>query len=236
MAGGAGATTASGATGGQVGATGCVHAVSASDTAQDVSVSGDGRRGPGPVALLRIGEGLVQAAAASVSTAYDAPIAATAPTVVPGAAPDRFPTFEGLRAEELVRRALRPELARNAPWRVSSTLPEYPAAGRGFSTLEGGPDIFFHTRTEAEPWVEFDLGAGASVESVRVQNRLDCCRDRAALLVVECSADAATWRELARRAEPFYEWTATFARTPARYVRLRAPRTTTLHLAAVEIR
>lgn len=133
------------------------------------------------------------------------------------------------------RLALRPELAHDAPWRASTTLPDYDPWGRGFHPLEGASDIFFHTRTESSPWVSFDLGAGASIERIRVRNRPDCCQERAVPLVVECSLDEVTWREVARRNAPYFSWTATFPRTASRYVRLRVPRESVLHLAEVEM-
>jgi hypothetical protein len=47
--------------------------------------------------------------------------------------------------------------------------------------------------------------------------------------------DQKAWRVLGQRGEPFSVWTARFEPTTARYVRLRSPRTTMLHLDAVEI-
>ena len=139
-------------------------------------------------------------------------------------------------AREL-RLALRPELARHAPWRLSSTQGPGPASARGFdATSEGLPNIFFQTLTESAPWIEFDLGAPREVTLVRVVNRLDCCRDWAVPLVVEASDDRATWRPLARRDEPFDTWRAVFPPARGRYVRLRVPRPTQLQLSWVEIR
>jgi len=139
-------------------------------------------------------------------------------------------------AREL-RLALRPELAKAATWRLSSTQGPGPVTARGFdATSEGLPNIFFQTLTEPAPWIEFDLGASREVTMVRVVNRLDCCRDWAVPLVVEASDDRARWRELARRVEPFDTWRAVFPATRGRYVRLRVPRPTQLQLSWVEIR
>ena len=139
-------------------------------------------------------------------------------------------------AREL-RLRLRPELARHAAWRLSSTQGPGPDHGRGFDTTsEGLPNIFFQTLTESGPWIEFDLGAPRDLTMVRVVNRLDCCRDWANPLVVEGSDDRRTWRALARREEPFDTWRAVFPETRARYVRLRVPRPTQLNLSWVEIR
>ena len=136
-----------------------------------------------------------------------------------------------------LRLALRPELARTAAWRLSSTQLRRAAGGRGFDTTsEGLPNIFFQTVAEPSPWIEFDLGARREVTMVCVVNRLDCCRDWAVPLVVDGSDDRTTWRPLARREEPFDTWRAMFPPTRVRYVRLGVPRLTQFSLSWVEIR
>lgn len=136
-----------------------------------------------------------------------------------------------------LRLQLRPELARGATWRLSSTQGPGPVTGRGFDTTsEGLPNIFFQTLNEAEPWIEFDLGSPREVTMVRVVNRLECCHDWANPLVAEASVDHTRWTELARQVEPFDVWRAVFPPTRARWVRLRVPRPTQLQLSWVEIR
>ena len=95
--------------------------------------------------------------------------------------------------------------------------------------------LMFCTDNDPGPWVEFDLDRPRRVHRVDVTNRPDCCADRAIPLLVETSVDHATWTEVARRDTLFTQWTAEFARTPARYVRLRVPRPSLLHLQDVEI-
>lgn len=132
---------------------------------------------------------------------------------------------------------LRPELAKAAPWHLSSSQFPDKASGRGFDrTSEGLPNMFFQTTNEASPWIEFDLGAPRDVTMVRVQNRLDCCRDWPVPLAVELSTDRARWTEVARRVEPFDTWRAVFPEARARYVRFRVPRPTQLQFGWVEIR
>jgi hypothetical protein len=136
-----------------------------------------------------------------------------------------------------LRLALRPERAKAATWRLSSTQGPGPVTARGFdATSEGLPNIFFQTLTEPNPWIEFDLGVARGVAVVRVVNRLDCCRDWPVPLVVEGSTDHVRWQPLARREEPFDTWRAVFPEAQARYVRLRVPRPTQLQLSWVEIR
>jgi hypothetical protein len=107
----------------------------------------------------------------------------------------------------------------------------------GGCTPDGGCEsIFFHTEQENGPWVELDLGAPKTIHRIEVANRPDCCQDRAAPLIAEISTDRVKWTEVARREDEFMNWTATFPRKTARYVRLRVPRVSTLHLKDVAVR
>jgi len=96
--------------------------------------------------------------------------------------------------------------------------------------------LLFHTQEERNPWVEFDLGSVVSVRRVEVRNRADCCGERAIPLVVELSTDRQSYSEVARADDAFSEWIAKFSAQPARYVRLRVPRKSMLHLEAVAVR
>ncbi len=125
------------------------------------------------------------------------------------------------------------DLAEGKRWRASSKLLN---CNPSRMECEGTHTaIFFHTHEEAQPWVEFDLGQPSTFRSATVINRGDCCQDRALPLVLEASDDQRSWRELARRDESFNVWTPRFDATTARYVRLRATRTTILHLTSVKI-
>lgn len=135
-----------------------------------------------------------------------------------------------------VRRALRTDLGPTARWRASTTMGPLPREGVGFRPREGEGNFFFQTQIEPEPHIEFDLGGERPIESITVQNRLDCCQDWAVPMVIEVAGANRRWREVGRRVEPFYFYTAGFPRAPARYVRLRVPRMTSLHLGAVKIR
>jgi hypothetical protein len=122
-----------------------------------------------------------------------------------------------------------PNLAAGKPMRTSSSW-------SGCSSDAGCIRQLFHTNSEDNPWVEFDLGAPTRVRRLEVKNRSDCCHDRAVPLVAELSDDRTSWKEVARRDEIFPEWTATFPPTTARYVRLRVARNTVFHLNEVVIR
>ncbi|MEO8178444.1 MAG: discoidin domain-containing protein [Deltaproteobacteria bacterium] len=125
--------------------------------------------------------------------------------------------------------ALETDLARGKAWRASSN-------GHAACTSPAqdcGSSFFFHTNAERQPWVEIDLGEPLSFSQLRVRNRSDCCTERAVPLVVEVSDDAQTFRPVAEHTANFRTWTPRFERVRARYVRLRASRSTTLHLRRV---
>jgi hypothetical protein len=126
------------------------------------------------------------------------------------------------------------DLAARAHWRTSSAFGSYAPTGVG-ERWTGAGHVFFHTNEEPSPWIEFDLGAVVRLQSFAVFNRRDCCQDRAAPLVVEASADGASWIEVAKRTAAFDTWGEPLSAS-ARYLRFRATRTTYLHFARVEIR
>jgi hypothetical protein len=130
-----------------------------------------------------------------------------------------------------LRRRLETDLALGQPWRASSV-------GHGACTSPAqdcGSEFFFHTQSENGPWVEIDLGSLRTFSEVRVKNRGDCCGERAVPLLVEVSDDRMRFREVARRGEDFQVWSAEFEPVTARYVRLRSPASTTLHLRQVSV-
>jgi uncharacterized repeat protein (TIGR01451 family) len=65
----------------------------------------------------------------------------------------------------------------------SSTLPGYPTAGAA-SAVDGNTNGNFfngsvtHTNLEANPWWQVDLGTSATINSIAVWNRVDCCGTR----------------------------------------------------------
>ena len=126
------------------------------------------------------------------------------------------------------------ELAAGKPWTVSSSL-----GGAGCVSpaqhCAQSPSFFFHTTEEANPWVEFDLGATKSISRVRIENRQDCCSDRAVPLTVEVSTDHKNWKTVARQAEDFTSWSVSFGSVEGRWVRLSTHKHTFLHLAEVRI-
>jgi hypothetical protein len=116
------------------------------------------------------------------------------------------------------------DLAQGRPWRASSALPAVYTA-----------NILFHTNEEMNPWFEIDLGESKEVRRLLVKNRSDSNWGRAVPLIAELSEDQANWKAVARRESPFSVWEPDFAPQKARYVRLRVPRVTSLHLEQVKV-
>jgi F5/8 type C domain-containing protein len=126
------------------------------------------------------------------------------------------------------------DLAQNKPWTASSRAPDSGCQSPAQRCPES-PDFFFHTNKEQSPWLAIDLESVQTISSLRVRNRRGCCLDRAVPLVVETSVDQQKWTEVARNEEEFGEWKASFTPTQARWVRLRVPRKTWLHLRRVRV-
>lgn len=128
----------------------------------------------------------------------------------------------------------RNDLAVGKAWRASS---RYNVGGCRSPEQEcaNSPDYFFHTLEGREQWLEIDLGSKQAISAVRVENRKDCCSDRAAPLVIEVSNDDKTWHAVATRKESFSDWRASFPKTEARWVRVRLEGPGPLHLRRVRV-
>ena len=141
--------------------------------------------------------------------------------------------FAALKVSESAEKAR--DLARDKPWRASSAHPGVSSCTSPAQECAESPEFFFHTQEEDHPWVQIDLGAARSFSAVRVENRRDCCTDRAAPLLVEVSSDQEHWRKVARRDQTFTSWLATFPAVTARYVRLRLDKKESFHLQRVRV-
>jgi hypothetical protein len=134
----------------------------------------------------------------------------------------------------IVRWVRGPDLALGKAWSISKPWaqchPELRKCG------DQRTRVFFHTKQHKQPWFLLDLGAETTVGRVEVENRDDCCRERAVPLVVEVSDDKQKFREIARRTTPFYTWDATFEPLQTRYVRLRVDGRAFFHLSRVSVR
>lgn len=132
-----------------------------------------------------------------------------------------------------VLRWLEPDLAEGKPWQASSAWGSFP--GSGVMSGEAPIDGRFHTNEENEPWVRLDLGAVQSVHAVRVENRTNCCKERALPLAIEVSVDGQRWKLVGYRRLLFDTLTQQFPALDARYVRLRVERRTSFHLRRISV-
>ena len=132
----------------------------------------------------------------------------------------------------LVQRASRTNLALGATVTASSqeNPTRYPAAGL---TDGNRREIGVYTKKERDPWVSIDLGSAKHFTLVEITNR-DRSQGKAVPLVVEVSQDGKTWTEFDKRQDTFSTWTAEGDAT-ARYVRLRHPGKSQLHLNEVAV-
>jgi len=138
-----------------------------------------------------------------------------------------------IRASE--RAEVSKDLAQGKPWRASSAAGAAPACTSPDQDCAQSRQFFFHTNEERKPWLEIDLGSEKRFSAVRVENRKDCCAERAAPLLVEVSSDQSHWRQVAKRDTTFTSWLAKFAPESARYVRLRLDKREYFHLRRVRV-
>lgn len=128
----------------------------------------------------------------------------------------------------------RNDLALGAPWSTSSTA-NAGACQSPIQVCSESPFFFFHTRLEKDPFVVFDLGREKRLSRVAIENRIDCCTERASPLIVEISSDRKRWKQLVRHDGPFVSFRATFPRAKGRFVRVRIAGNGMLHLARVRL-
>jgi hypothetical protein len=128
----------------------------------------------------------------------------------------------------------RSDLARGRAWTASSAY-RTQACVSPDQECKGRRDYFFHTREEDNPSLVIDLGEVRSISGLAIRNRTDCCGERALPLLVEVSVKRGRWTEVARRKEAFLHWTPAFEPVQARWIKLRVPRRTALHLASVRV-
>lgn len=130
-------------------------------------------------------------------------------------------------------RWLEPDLAEGKRWEASSAWGTFPRTGvmSGDAAIDGR----FHTHDEKYPWVRLDLGEPRRVHAVRIENRTNCCKERAIPLAIELSLDGQNWKVVGYRRVIFDTMTQQFRTQPARYVRLRVDRRSTLHLRRISV-
>lgn len=124
-----------------------------------------------------------------------------------------------------------PDLGLTARYRVSSTIAGLPQNGVG--TYARG-EVFFHTDLQARPYIDLDFGRPIRVRQVRIQNRRDCCGERALPLDVK-AVEKNGERFLCQRRAPFDSWTCQAGRVRTSRLRIEVPGTSMLHLRSIEV-
>jgi hypothetical protein len=127
------------------------------------------------------------------------------------------------------------DVAYGKPWRTSSVFSAIPGCSSPNQECAESPFYFFHTQDEDKPWLEIDLGEKQRIVGAIIENREDCCADRAVPLVISVSHDRRNWKEVVRRTEIFGSWSPTFAPVSGRYVRIQVLKRTSLHLKRASI-
>jgi hypothetical protein len=127
-----------------------------------------------------------------------------------------------------------PDLAQGKHWRVSSKSADCQPELNQCAGVHTA--ILFHTKDQLEPWFEIDLDSPQTFSRIDVDNRKDCCMERAVPLILEVSLDRGRWQQVARRVKPFARWEARFSPVTARYVRARVAKRTMFHLEGMAIR
>jgi hypothetical protein len=124
-----------------------------------------------------------------------------------------------------------PDLGLTAKYRVSSTIAGLPSTGIG--TYARG-EVFFHTNLEMRPHIDLDFGRPVRVRKVRIENRRDCCGERALPLDVKAVGKNGE-RFLCQRRAPFEAWTCEVGGVRTSRLRIEVPGTSMLHLRSVEV-
>jgi hypothetical protein len=123
------------------------------------------------------------------------------------------------------------DLAAGMPWLVTSTAFGLPGSGFGPTTDK---ELFFHTAGISDPYVEIDLGAEHVIRSLLVENRADCCKERALPLDVKV-LKGDTWQLVAERRAPFSTWKYDIAPVRARKIRFQRPGPECFHLKRISV-
>jgi hypothetical protein len=127
----------------------------------------------------------------------------------------------------------RHDLAAGKSWEASSA---WGVAAKKGTLTQSMAHPFFHTAEDNEPWLDIDLGTVQRISRIEVVNRADFGPERAVPLTIAVGLSKGAHREVARRDQVFSTWTATMPpKTDARWIRLRVPRRTFLHLDDVRV-
>jgi hypothetical protein len=174
--------------------------------------------------LLRSAEAPYRRAAVALAGLAAALLAVVALVGVPA-----YLVSPGLRGRLFPR-----DLAARASWVASSAMPPNPIQGVGPATSKHA--LFFHSLASDHPWIEIDLGAARVIRSLHIENRRDCCQERALPINLEVFDEGLEqWRVVAQRRSAFDVWTRSFPAVRARRVRVRLAGAGILHLRRISL-
>jgi hypothetical protein len=123
------------------------------------------------------------------------------------------------------------DLAAGKPWVTNSTAYGLPSSGFGPSSSE---HLFFHTGIINNPHVDIDLGAEHTIRSIEVENRPDCCKERALPLDVKVLVGE-TWQLVAERRSYFSTWSYDITPVRAQMIRFERPGNDVFHLKRISV-
>jgi hypothetical protein len=123
------------------------------------------------------------------------------------------------------------DLAANRPWLAINSTPGYPSSGTGPST-DGL--ALFHTTPVDRPWIEIDLDGEHTISGFLIENRADCCKERALPLNFEVFQHG-DWRLIAQRRTPFSTWSIDIDPVRTARVRVLRPGQEFFHLKRISV-
>jgi hypothetical protein len=129
------------------------------------------------------------------------------------------------------QRLFPPDLGRTARYEASSVMQGH--SQRGVGTYARG-EVFFHTNSQKDPHIELDFGRPVRVRKVHIENRRDCCGERALPLDVK-AVGASGERFLCQRRAPFRSWTCDAGGVVTERLRIEVPGHGMLHLRSIEV-
>jgi F5/8 type C domain len=130
-----------------------------------------------------------------------------------------------------------PNIALHKPTTACGYWPGSPSDGLTNGENEGGYAVA--TSLEAEPWIRLDLESVYRISTIVVVPRGDGHAEELVPAVVETSENGSDYSEASRRTDTYsqmFPWKISMSGKKARYVRVRALKSTVLALAEIEVR
>ena len=154
-----------------------------------------------------------------------------------------FTLYDGRAWFDRVGKYSRVNVALNATATQSST---YAVANPAANVVDGDLATINHTKNDATPWIELDLGKVQPIDTISILNRTDCCNSRLRSFYLFISDDPFTSKNVATTiaqpgvtthsypGSPTYDVEYVVHRT-GRYVRLQMDPTDYLHVREIQV-